>query len=176
MFLSASAAAAAAGSASSPFTRSPQGSIGPGSKMLKSTQTPIVKALREGLPSTGLKEDTIVFVVAPAEFGWGVEGGLGSDAYATAASPDVLLLSPDVRSPRGATARAGGGASSGNVKGRLNTVLCGDVFVVKAESLDVALWKIGGAAVGLRLVQLASVRSSGFFLFVLCGFTDHFRY
>ena len=117
-----------------------------------------------------------MFVVAPAEFGWGVEGGLGSDAYATAASPDVLLLSPDVRSPRGATARAGGGASSGNVKGRLNTVLCGDVFVVKAESLDVALWKIGGAAVGLRLVQLASVRSSGFFLFVLCGFTDHFRY
>lgn len=105
-----------------------------------------------------------MFVVAPAEFGWGVEGGLGSDAYATAASPDVLLLSPDVRSPRGATARAGGGASSGNVKGRLNTVLCGDVFVVKAESLDVALWKIGG---GLRLVQLASVYSV---------FTGHFRY
>jgi len=90
-----------------------------------------------------------------------VEGWLGSGAYATtsAASPDVLLLSPDVRLPRAATARAGGGVSSGNVKGRLNAVLCGDVFVVKAESLDVALWKIGGGAVGLRLVQLASVRS-----------------
>ena len=119
-----------------------------------------------------------MFVVAPAEFGWGVEGGLGSDAYASATSPDVLLLSPDVRSPRGATARAGGGASSGNVKGRLNTVLCGDVFVVKAESLDVALWKIGGAAVGLRLVQLASVRSPFrlFYALVQCVFTDLFRF
>jgi hypothetical protein len=74
MFLSSASAAAAA---SSPFARSPQGSIGPGSKMLKNTQTPIVKALREGMPSTGLKEDTIVFVVAPDEFGWGVEGAWG---------------------------------------------------------------------------------------------------
>ena len=151
MFLS-SSAAAAAGSGNSPFTRSPQGSIGPGSKM-KNAQTPIVKALRQGMPSMGLKEDTIVFIVAPAEFGWGVEGGLDSDSNA---SPEVL--SPDMRSPRGATARAGGG-TSGNSKGRLNAMLCGDVFVVKAESLDVALWKIGGAAVGLRLVQLASVCS-----------------
>ena len=102
-----------------------------------------------------------MFVVAPDEFGWGVEGGLGSDAYASAASP---LLSPDVRSPRGTTAGVGGGTSSGNAKGRLNAVLCGDVFAVKAESLDVALWKIGG---GLRLVQLASVYSV---------FTGHFRY
>ena len=31
----------------------------------------------------------------------------------------------------------------------------GDVFVVKAACLDSALWKIGGAAVGLRLLQLA---------------------
>ena len=34
----------------------------------------------------------------------------------------------------------------------------GDVFVVKAACLDMALWKIGGAAVALRLVQLANVR------------------
>ncbi|TFK36229.1 hypothetical protein BDQ12DRAFT_737089 [Crucibulum laeve] len=32
----------------------------------------------------------------------------------------------------------------------------GDVFIAKAASLDVALWKIGGAAVALRLVQLAN--------------------
>ncbi|EAU86631.2 hypothetical protein CC1G_07289 [Coprinopsis cinerea okayama7 len=31
----------------------------------------------------------------------------------------------------------------------------GDVFVVKAACLDTALWKIGGAAVALRLIQLA---------------------
>lgn len=134
--------------------------------MMMNAQTPIVKALREGMPSMGLKEDTIVFIVVPAEFGWGVEGGLSSDS---SASPEVL--SPDMRSPRGATVRAGGGAG-GNAKSRLNAILCGDVFVVKAESLDVALWKIGGSAVGLRLVQLASVRS--ILLFVLWIFTDHF--
>ncbi|KIM43842.1 hypothetical protein M413DRAFT_26133 [Hebeloma cylindrosporum] len=141
MFLSSAAAASAV---HSPF--SPQGSI----KSKIAQTTPIVKALREGMASMGLKEDTIVFVVAPAEFGWGVEGGLSSDSSASSE-----VMSPDVRSPRGATARAGGGANN-NAKGRLNAMLCGDVFVVKAESLDVALWKIGGAAVGLRLVQLAS--------------------
>lgn len=35
----------------------------------------------------------------------------------------------------------------------------GDVFVVKAASLDMALWRIGGAAVALRLVQVANVSS-----------------
>lgn len=33
----------------------------------------------------------------------------------------------------------------------------GDIFVVKATCLDMALWKIGGAAVALRLVQVANV-------------------
>jgi hypothetical protein len=33
----------------------------------------------------------------------------------------------------------------------------GDVFIVKAASLDMALWRIGGAAVALRLVQVANV-------------------
>lgn len=33
----------------------------------------------------------------------------------------------------------------------------GDVFVVKTGTLDIALWKIGGAAVALRLVQIANV-------------------
>jgi len=33
----------------------------------------------------------------------------------------------------------------------------GDVFVVRAACLDMALWKIGGAAVALRLVQVANV-------------------
>lgn len=33
----------------------------------------------------------------------------------------------------------------------------GDVFVVKAACLDMSLWKIGGAAVPLRLLQVANV-------------------
>ena len=41
--------------------------------------------------------------------------------------------------------------------GALDGEIEGDVFTVKAECLDVALWKIGGAAVVLRLVQLATV-------------------
>ena len=38
----------------------------------------------------------------------------------------------------------------------------GDVVVIKAATIDMALWKIGGAAVGLRLVQLANVRHYSF--------------
>ncbi|KAH9925795.1 beach-domain-containing protein [Fomitopsis serialis] len=39
---------------------------------------------------------------------------------------------------------------------RLGFVGIGDIFLVKNGSLDMALWKIGGAAVALRLVQLAN--------------------
>ena len=49
----------------------------------------------------------------------------------------------------------GVGMRHGN--GTLNGEIEGDVFTVKAECLDVTLWKIGGAAVVLRLVQLATV-------------------
>ena len=35
--------------------------------------------------------------------------------------------------------------------------LRGDVVVVKPQALDAALWKLGGAAVALRLTELASV-------------------
>lgn len=34
----------------------------------------------------------------------------------------------------------------------------GDVFVARCNGLDLAMWEIGGAAVSLRLIQLASVR------------------
>jgi hypothetical protein len=37
------------------------------------------------------------------------------------------------------------------------------VFTVKAECLDVALWKISGSAVVLRLIQLATVNLVQFF-------------
>jgi hypothetical protein len=35
----------------------------------------------------------------------------------------------------------------------------GDVYVVKAACLDMALWKVGGAGVALKLVQAANVGS-----------------
>jgi hypothetical protein len=48
----------------------------------------------------------------------------------------------------------------------LNGEIEGDVFTVKAECLDVALWKIGGAAVVLRLVQLATVSCVFVFIYL----------
>lgn len=38
----------------------------------------------------------------------------------------------------------------------------GDVYVVKAACLDEALWRLGGAAVAMRLVQLAKVANLRF--------------
>ena len=53
------------------------------------------------------------------------------------------------------------------IKGLLKEVESqGNVFTVKAMTLDMALWKIGGAAVALRLVQLAQVL---FVCFYGCG-------
>ena len=43
---------------------------------------------------------------------------------------------------------------------RLGFVGLGDIFLVKNGTLDMALWRIGGTAVALRLVQLANVRRS----------------
>jgi len=40
----------------------------------------------------------------------------------------------------------------------------GDVYLVKAACFDAALWTIGGAAVALRLVQLAQVCFQGIIL------------
>lgn len=35
--------------------------------------------------------------------------------------------------------------------------MTGDVFLVRSATMDQALWKVGGAAVALRLVQAATV-------------------
>ena len=56
---------------------------------------------------------------------------------------------PEWGQDKGVGVRCGNSALDGEIEG--------DVFTVKAECLDVALWKIGGAAVVLRLVQLANV-------------------
>jgi hypothetical protein len=53
--------------------------------------------------------------------------------------------------------RDGKGVGVRCVTRALNKEIEGDVFTVKVECSDVALWKIGGAAVVLRLVQLAIV-------------------
>jgi len=101
----------------------------------------ILKALREGMSSVGLREEKILFGIGPASFGWGVDS---KESYSTSMSKHRPLS----------------GSWSDWDKTRTlgeQISLLGDIFVVRAESLDVALWKIGGAAVGLRLVDLAKV-------------------
>ena len=54
------------------------------------------------------------------------------------------------------------------VKGLLKEVESqGNVFTVKAMTLDMALWKIGGVAVALHLIQLAQALS---FVSMVVGF------
>ena len=65
----------------SSFVRSPQGYIRPGSKT-KNTQTLIVKALREGMPSMGLKEDMVAFIIAWANLGCRRQFGFGLECIA----------------------------------------------------------------------------------------------
>lgn len=117
----------------------------------KNAQSSILKALKEGMPSMGLKDDSLVFVVAPDEFEWGIDGAGGSSDSSS---------QEDVQGPGGRRYSTSSLNSNGlGTRSGSEATLVGDVFVVKSESLDVALWKIGGAAVGLRLVQLASVRA-----------------
>lgn len=126
---------------SAPMVRQASSQSGGGSRPVN-TPTPIVKALREGMQAVGLKEETVLFVVSPAEFEWGIDSSQAEDENKDAAGVQLASRNRTV------------------AKGRSLTTLVGDVFVVKTESLDDALWKIGGAAVSLRLVQLASVSDS----------------
>ena len=79
-----------------------------------------------------------------------LKGGMGT--------PEVSVIFAFSAAGPGWGQDKGVGVRCGN--GTLNGEIEGDVFTVKAECLDVALWKIGGAAVVLRLVQLATVSYS----------------
>ncbi|KZT02850.1 beach-domain-containing protein [Laetiporus sulphureus 93-53] len=47
-------------------------------------------------------------------------------------------------------------ADNGDLDGQPEVAIDGNVYVVKNPALDLVMWKIGGAAVALRLVQLAT--------------------
>ena len=83
-----------------------------------------------------------MFGISPAEFEWGVNS---RESFSTRAMRSCRRLS-DSWSETDMTKHYG-----------QKTVLFGDVFVMKVESLDTALWKMGGAAVSLTLVDLAEV-------------------
>jgi hypothetical protein len=101
----------------------------------------MLKALCEGLPSVGIREETLLFGVSPSGFRWGFGT---SQSYSTSGFRN--------RRHSGLWSDRNDSKTIGQ-----KIVLLGDTFVVKAESLDDSLWKCGGAAVGLRLVDLAEV-------------------
>ena len=100
--------------------------------------TPLLKIIREGF---GVSESSIVFSLSPLS---SLDQSDGNTA------PSVNGQSRDLPSFRG------------------RFRVTGDLVVVKLSCLDVALWRIGGAAIALRLVQLASVSACCFTYQALC--------
>ena len=88
----------------------------------------LLKGAKDG---TGVQEESILFALTPA--GYQESGGEDGDAY---------VINSALRRDRV----------------RDNARIVGDVAVVKPQCLDVSVWKIGGAAIPLRLVEMSQVR------------------
>jgi hypothetical protein len=101
----------------------------------KRTPSPELSLLLKGAKDKdgpGISEDSIIFAITP--FGY-------SDGDGTSELQDATVLNAALRRDRV------------REKARIK----GDVVVVKPQCLDVAVWKIGGAAIPLRLVELSQV-------------------
>ncbi len=96
----------------------------------------IVKVVKDGL---GLPQAAIVFAISPLN--------CTVSGYASGIP---------ISGGNGVTQNGTYGAKS--EQARKEFVVQGDVYVVKAKCLDNALWRVGGVAVALRLVQVAQVR------------------
>lgn len=110
----------------------------------------LMKALKEGL---GIAENHINWAVSTV-------------GAKTSGEVQILKIMGTQAGSTAANGGAGGSKGAGHGQAGHGTgrelgrevLVEGDVLVVKAKCLDMALWKIGGAAVALRLVQLANVR------------------
>lgn len=85
----------------------------------------------------GIAEDAFLFSILPA-------------GYACKEEAEELASSENY-------VQNGVSGSSTTRPARIKVI--GDVHVVTQESLDLTLWKIGGASVVLRLIEVASVRA-----------------
>jgi hypothetical protein len=101
-----------------------------------SDMSSLMKAVREGL---GVNDASLIFSISPASY--------------HAQESNVLPSSPIT--PR--TPFTGSPSRAAQTRTRTPFKIQGDVFLVRARCIDMALWNIGGAAVPLRLVQLACV-------------------
>lgn len=99
--------------------------------------SPLVKVVREGL---GIGESSVVFAISPSSVRDDTRE-VGSKAMSLPATPSsAFFLSQASRPPV-----------------RSGVEQNGNIFSSYASCLDTALWKVGGAAIALRLVQLATV-------------------
>lgn len=98
--------------------------------------SPLVKAVRDGL---GLAESSIVFIMSPSS----VRDELRKSASKTISlpsTPSSAFFLSQVQTPL-----------------RNGIEQKGDIFPANASCFDMALWKVGGAAIPLRLIQIANV-------------------
>ncbi|KAF9067929.1 beach-domain-containing protein [Rhodocollybia butyracea] len=103
--------------------------------MMTQVSSSIVKAVKDGI---GLPESAIIFALSPL------------NCLASGFTNTVSAL--------GGGGLAGGGNSvsgKSETSSRREFVAKGDIYVMKAQCLDSALWREGGAAVALRLIQVA---------------------
>lgn len=98
--------------------------------------SPLVKAVKNGL---SIEESCIVFSISPSS--------LRDDAQIIASGSHIVPSTPS-----SAFFQTHSIASTPHM-----VELVGDATMASAACLDTALWKIGGAAICLRLVQLAHV-------------------
>lgn len=101
----------------------------------------LLKAINEGL---GINGDNIVFCITPGVF--------------PSTNPSCTNVKNPAEDGRGEGADMGVSVLADEGEGPF--VKVGDVVMVRPRCVDLAMWECGGAAVGLRLVQLAKVRCS----------------
>ena len=99
--------------------------------------SPLMRAVRDGL---GVSEDSFIFAVGPNGYVFGTNDNI-SNSSDNSDLPENYILN---------------GVGSGKFK------INGDFVVSAQQTLDLIIWKIGGASVPLRLIELASVSPADF--------------
>lgn len=100
--------------------------------------SPLVKAVRDGL---SIAESSVVFAISPSS--------VRDDALQDVPKAPSLPTTPS--SAFFLSSQAPKIVRSGPVEQK------GNIFPTQVQCLDMALWKVGGTAIALRLVQIANV-------------------
>lgn len=107
---------------------------GGGTRHIAAPSSGLIRIIKSGM---GISEEAFLFSIFPS-------------SYAS-----VIDEENGVISSNNVCVHNGVSSTAAATRGEIEVV--GDVFPVNQSSLDVALWKVGGAPVVLRLVELASV-------------------